>query len=76
MEIGTSVTDILVTALTKLSTSQEAMDNRLNEMLKQFAERNTTLANQLNNFQKYPKQQSQRGPFSQNRGQNLKFFQW
>ena len=29
-EMGPSVTDTLVTALTKLSTSQEAMENRLN----------------------------------------------
>ena len=35
-EMGPSVTDTLVTALTKLSTSQEAMDNRLNEMSKKF----------------------------------------
>ena len=33
-EMGPLVTDTLVTALTKLSTSQEAMDNRLNEMWK------------------------------------------
>ena len=31
-EVGPSVTDILVTASTKLSSSQETMDNRLNEM--------------------------------------------
>ena len=41
-EMGPSVTDTLVTALTKLSRSQEAMDNRLNEMSKKFEERNTT----------------------------------
>ena len=40
-EMGPSVTDTLVTALTKLSTSQEAMDNRSNEMSKKFEERNT-----------------------------------
>ena len=34
IEMGPSVTDTFVTALTKLSTSQEAMDNRLNEMSK------------------------------------------
>ena len=33
-EMGPSIADTLVTALTKLSTSQEAMDNRLNEMSK------------------------------------------
>ena len=42
IEMGPSVTDTLVTALTKLSTSQEAMDNRLNEMSKNFEERNAT----------------------------------
>ena len=41
-EMGPSFTDTLVTALTKLSTSQEAMDNRLIEMSKKFGERNTT----------------------------------
>ena len=69
-EMGPSVTDTLVTALTKLSTSQEAMDNRLNEMSKKFEERNTTLTNQINDFQKNQTQQPQRGSFSQNRGQN------
>ena len=51
-EMGPSVTATLVTALTKLSTSQEAMDNRLNEMSKTFEERNTTLTNQFNDFEK------------------------
>ena len=69
-EMGPSVTDTLVTALTKLSTSQEAMDNRLNEMSKKFEERNTTLTNQINDFQKNQTQQPQRGSFSQNCGQN------
>ena len=69
-EMGHSVTDTLVTALTKLSTSQEAMDNRSNEMSKKFEERNTTLTNQFNSFQKNQTQQPQRGSFSQNRGQN------
>ena len=50
-EIGPSVTDALVTALTKLITSQEAMDNRLNEMSTKFEERNTTLTNQINDFE-------------------------
>ena len=40
-EMGPSVTDTLVSALTKLSMSQEALDNRLNEMSKKFQERNT-----------------------------------
>ena len=35
-EISPSVTDTLVTVLRKLSTTQEAMDNRLNEMSKKF----------------------------------------
>ena len=69
-EVGLSVTDTLVTVLTKLSTSQEAMDNRLNERSKKFEERNTTVTNQLNDFQKNQTQQPQRGSFSQNRGQN------
>ena len=64
-EMGLSVTDTLVTALRKLSTSQEAMDNRLNEMSKKFEERNTTLTNQFNEFQK-----NQTQPWSK-----LKFFQ-
>ena len=68
-EMGPSVTDTLVTALTKLSTSQGAMDNRLTEMSTRFEERNTTLTNQFNNFQKNQTQQPQRGSFSQNRGQ-------
>ena len=51
-EMGPSVTDTLVTALTKLSTSQEAMDNRLNEISKKFEERNTTLTNECNDFRK------------------------
>ena len=69
-EMGPSVTDTLVTALKKLSTSQEAMENRLNEMSEKFEERNTTLTNQINEFQKNQTQQPQRGSFSQNRGQN------
>ena len=69
-EMGPSVTDTLVTALTKLSTSQEAMDNRLNEMSKNFEERNTTLTDQINDFQKNQTQQHQRGSFSQTRGHN------
>ena len=68
-EMGPSVTDTLVTVLPKLSTSQEAVDNRLTEMSKQFEQRNTTLKNQFNNFQKNQTQQPHRGSFSQNRGQ-------
>ena len=64
-EMGPSVTDTLVIALTKLSTSQEAMDNRLNEMSKKFEERNFLLTNQFNDFQKNQKQ---------NRGQNSNSF--
>ena len=51
-EMGPSVTDTLVNALTKLSTSQEAMDSRLNEMSKQMEERNTSFTNQLEAFTK------------------------
>ena len=69
-EVGPSVTDTLVTALTKLSTSQEAMDNRMNEMSKKFEERNTFLTTQFNLFQKNQTHQSQWGSFSKNRGQN------
>ena len=49
-EMGPSV--ILSTVSTKLSTSQEAMDNGLAEVSKQFVERNTTLTNQFKKFQK------------------------
>ena len=77
-EIGPTVTDTLVTALTKLSTSQEALDNRLNEMSKKFEERNNALSNQLENVQKLQTEnvphnqnsQSQRGSFGNSRGQN------
>ena len=65
-----SVTDTLVTALTKLSTSQEAIDNRINEMSEKFQERNTNLTNQFKVFQKNQLQQPQKGPFSQNRRHN------
>ena len=71
-EMGHSVTDTLVTALKKLSKSQEAMDNGLNEMSKKLGERNTTLTNQLNKLQKNQTKQSQRDFFSQNRGQSSK----
>ena len=69
-EMVPSFTDTLVTSLKKLSTSQEAMDNRLNEISKNIEERNTTLTNQLNDFQKNQTQQPQRGSFSQSRGRN------
>ena len=46
-----SVTDTRVTALTKLSTSQEAMDNTLIKMSKKTDERNANLTNQFNNFE-------------------------
>ena len=58
-EMGAAVTDTLVTALTKLSTSQEAMDNRLNEMSKKFEKRNTTSTNQFNDFHKNQTQHPQ-----------------
>ena len=45
--MGPSVSETLVTALMKSSKSQEAMDNRINEILKTFEERNTTLTTQL-----------------------------
>ena len=69
-EMGPSVTDTLVTALTKVSISPEAMDNQLTEISKQFDERNTILSNQFNNFQKNQRQKSHWRSFSQNRGQN------
>ena len=51
-EMGPWVTDTLVTALTKLSTSQEAMDHRLNKISKKVEKRNVTLMNQSNDSQK------------------------
>ena len=69
-EMGPSVTDTVFIAPTKMSTSQEAMDNRLNEMPKNFDERNATLTDQSNDFKKNQTQQPQMGSFSQNRGQN------
>ena len=57
-KMGPSVTDTLVTALTKLSTIQETIDNQFNEMSKNLEECNTTLINQLNDFQKNQTQQS------------------
>ena len=49
-EMGTSVTDTIFIAPTKLSKSQEAMDNQLNEMPKNFEERINTLTDQFNDF--------------------------
>ena len=72
IEMGPSVTDTLVTALTKLSPSQEAMDSRLNEMSRKFKKRNTTVTNNHNDFQKNQTQQPQSNS-SQNRGQSLSF---
>ena len=57
-KMGPSVTDTLVTDLTKLSMSQEAMGNRLDEMSKKFEDRNTTLTNQFNVFRNNQAQQS------------------
>ena len=76
-EIGPTVTDTLVTALAKLSTSQEAFDNRLNEMTKKFEERKTALSNQLEYVQKLQTEnvpqnrnsQSQRASFVNSRGE-------
>ena len=62
-ELGRSVSDTLVTALTKLSTSQEGMENRLNEISKLMEERNTTFTNNLETFNKNQMEQSQRGSF-------------
>ena len=70
-EMGPSVADMLVTALIKLSTSQEAMDSRIDEISKEFKERNTTLTNQINEFQKNQTQQLPMCFFSQNFCQNL-----
>ena len=54
-KMGPLVTDTLVTTLTKLSTSQEAKDNRLNKMSQKLEERKTTLTNQFNDFQRSQK---------------------
>ena len=77
-EIGPTVTDTLVRALTKLSSTQEAMDNRLNEMSKKLEGRITALINKVENVRKLHTQnvsenqssQNQRGPSGYNRGQN------
>ena len=47
------------------------MNSRLNEMSKEFDERNATLTNQLYDFQKNQTQQPRRGSLSQNRCQNF-----
>ena len=62
-EMGPSVTSTLVTAPTKLTTSQESMDNRLNEMSKKLEDRNTTLTNQINDFRKNQKKTVPAGLF-------------
>ena len=67
--MGLSVTDTWVTALKKLSTSQEATDDQINEMSKKLEERNTTQTKELIDFQKNQTQQLRRGSLSQNRGQ-------
>ena len=51
-EIGPTVTDTLVTALTKLSTIHEDLNNRFKKMSKKFEECNTALSNQLENVHK------------------------
>ena len=61
-EMGPMVTDTLVTALTKLSTSQEAMHNRLSENSKKIEGPDATFTNQLNNFRKTTNEQ---GPSNQ-----------
>ena len=58
-EVRPSVSDTLVTALTKLSHSQETMDNRLNEMSKKLEEQATNFTTQLQNQQN--QNNSQRG---------------
>ena len=55
----------------KLSTSQEAMDNRLNEMSKQMEERNTTSTNQFEAFHEDQTAQSQRGSYPKNEAKTL-----
>ena len=68
-EVRPSVSDTLVTAVTKLSHSQETMDNRLNEMSKKLEEQATNFTTQLQNQQN--QNNSQRG--SQNyRGQGYR----
>ena len=76
-EIGPTLSDTSVTALTKPSTSQKALDNRLIEMSKKFEERNMTLSNQLESVLKLQTEseqnqpsQPQRGSFGNSRGQN------
>ena len=46
-EMGFSVKDRLVSPLTKLGTTQDAMDNRLSEISNNFKQHNTTWKNQL-----------------------------
>ena len=51
-ELRSSVTDTFVTVLTKKSKSQEAMDNRLNQMSNSFQEGNNALLNHSKSFRK------------------------
>ena len=76
-EIGQTLSDTLVTALTKPSTSQKTLDNCLIEMSKKFEERKMALSNQLENVLKLQTEsvqiqpsQPQRGSFRNSRGQN------
>ena len=69
IEMGHSVTDTLNTALTNLTTSQETIENRLNEMPKKFEERKTFQRINLTSSRRI-KHNSPRGFFSQNRGPN------
>ena len=69
-EIIRSLRDTLVSALTKLSTIQRTTDSCLNELSKEFEKRNTTLRNQLEEFQKNQAQSPQGGSISQNHGPN------
>ena len=66
-KMGSSVKDTLTAALTKLSTSKNTMDNRLNENSKKLEKCKITLTKQLSDFQKNGKQQFWRSTFSQNR---------
>ena len=49
-EVGPTVTDNFITALTKRSSTQKALDIRLNEMSKKVEECYTALTNQVENF--------------------------
>ena len=64
--IGPTVTDTLVRTLTKLSSTQKAMDNCLNEMSKKFEERITALTNKVENVRKLNTQNVSENQSSQN----------